>query len=62
MLVGGPEAGQQQQQGKGQQAAAPIIRGVAFDAAGRYLLVGSEDKAAGLRLWDCTTWQLLQSM
>lgn len=61
-LVSKPEAGQGQQQGKGQQAAAPFIRGLAFDASGRYLLAGSEDKAAGLRLWDCTTWQLLQGM
>lgn len=60
-----PEEGQQQQQqGKGKQQAtvAPIIRGLAFDASGRYLLAGSEDKAAGLRLWDCATWELLQSM
>ncbi|KAI7842826.1 hypothetical protein COHA_003572 [Chlorella ohadii] len=61
-LVSKPEAGQGQQQGKGQQAAAPFIRGLAFDASGRYLLAGSEDKAAGLRLWDCTTWQLLQGI
>lgn len=65
VLVSKPEPGQQQQQqGKGQQAAAaaPIIRGVAFDVSGRYLLAGSEDKAAGIRLWDCATWELLQSM
>ncbi|PRW61612.1 tRNA (guanine-N(7)-)-methyltransferase non-catalytic subunit wdr4 [Chlorella sorokiniana] len=64
VLVCKPDAGQQQQQGKGQQAAAaaPIVRGLAFDASGRYLLAGSEDKAAGLRLWDCDTWQLVQSI
>jgi hypothetical protein len=35
---------------------------VVFDAAGRYLLAGSEHKAAGLRVWDCSSWQLIQTM
>lgn len=61
-----PEQGQaQQKQGKRgapRPAQPPHVRGVAFDASGRYLLAGAEDKAAGLRLWDCTTWELLQTM
>ena len=67
-----PEGEQQQQQQPQQKGKkpprAPVppplthVRGVAFDASGRYLLAGSEDKAAGVRLWDCTTWELLQSM
>lgn len=56
------EAAPQQQPPKGQQQAAPLVRGVAFDASGRHLLVGSEAKAAGMRLWDCATWELLQTM
>lgn len=51
--------------GKGGQAAgavAPVLRGVAFDGSGRFLLVGSEDKGAGMRLWDCDTWELQQAM
>lgn len=56
--------GKQKKKGKAaaEPPAPPVLRGVAFDASGRYLLVGSEDKAAGLRLWDCATWQLLQAM
>jgi hypothetical protein len=59
---------QQQQQKSKRPPRAPVlpplthVRGVAFDASGRYLLAGSEDKAAGVRLWDCATWELLQSM
>lgn len=44
------------------KATMPYVRGVAFDAAGRYLLAGSEDKAAGLRVWDCSSWELIQTM
>ena len=57
--------GKQKKQGKAAAAPPPpppVLRGVAFDASGRYLLAGSEDKAAGLRLWDCATWELLQTM
>ena len=61
--------GEQQPQQKGRKpprAPAPPpanhLRGVAFDATGRYLLAGGEDKTAGVRLWDCATWELLQSM
>lgn len=44
------------------RGAVPFVRGVAFDPSGRYLLAGTEDKSAGLRLWDAATWQLLQSI
>ncbi|KAI3432660.1 hypothetical protein D9Q98_004204 [Chlorella vulgaris] len=47
---------------KGARPAPPYLRGVVFDAAGRYLLAGSEDKAAGLRVWDCSSWQLIQTI
>jgi len=39
------------------QAAA--VRDVAFDAAGRLLLAGGDDKCA--RVWDAATWRLLQT-
>lgn len=51
-----------QDPGHAARGSVPFVRGVAFDAQGRYLLAGSEDKADGLRLWDATTWKLLQSM
>jgi hypothetical protein len=52
----------QQQLKGGSKGSPPYVRGVAFDASGRYLLAGGEDKTAGLRVWDCATWQLLQAM
>ncbi|PSC74264.1 tRNA (guanine-N(7)-)-methyltransferase non-catalytic subunit wdr4-like [Micractinium conductrix] len=51
-----------QDPGHAARGSVPFVRGVAFDAQGRYLLAGSEDKADGLRLWDATTWKLLQSI
>jgi len=35
------------------------VRDVAFDAAGRLLLAGGDDKCA--RVWDAVTWRLLQT-
>lgn len=51
-----------QQPAHAARAAIPYVRGAAFDASGSRLLAGSEDKAAGLRLWDSSSWELLQSM
>lgn len=48
--------------GDGKPLPPAVVRGVAFDASGRFLLAGGEDKSAGLRLWDCATWELLQTM
>ena len=53
---------QQVQAEQARQGAGPYLRGVAFDPTGRRLLAGSEDKAAGLRLWECGSWQLEQAM
>lgn len=63
MLVDATEDSAAQQPPKGgSKVSPPYVRGVAFEPSGRYLLAGSEDKAAGLRVWDCATWQLLQAM
>ena len=48
--------------GDGKPLPPAVVRGLAFDASGRRLLAGSEDKGAGLRIWDTATWELLQSM
>lgn len=51
-----------QQPAHAARGAVPFVRGAAFDASGSRLLAGSEDKASGLRLWDASSWELLQSM
>ncbi len=51
-----------QQPAHAARGAVPFVRGAEFNASGSRLLAGSEDKASGLRLWDASSWELLQSM
>ncbi|KAL4452620.1 hypothetical protein ABPG75_008282 [Micractinium tetrahymenae] len=51
-----------QQPAHAARGAIPFVCGAAFDASGSRLLAGSEDKGAGLRLWDASSWELLQSI